>query len=57
MIRTLTHLAEFDPDAPNSLANRLVLIDPTDIEHPARLNMFDIDLERLRRHRVRDDPQ
>ncbi|SUS07748.1 conserved hypothetical protein [uncultured Defluviicoccus sp.] len=48
MIRTLTHLAEFDRDAPNSLADRLVLIDPTDIEHPACLNMFDTNLERLR---------
>jgi hypothetical protein len=50
LIRTISHLALFDPEAPGSLADRLVLIDPTDVEHPPSLNLFDCDLDRLRGH-------
>jgi hypothetical protein len=50
LIRTVTHLALFDPDAADSLADRLVLIDPTDVKHPPSLNLFDCDLDRLRGH-------
>lgn len=46
LINTLVRLSCFAPDEPNSLAGRLVLIDPEDIEYPAALNMFDAHLER-----------
>src|SRR3954471_6368828 len=47
LIRTITHLAEFSPTHTHSLADRLVLIDPNDTEHPPCLNLFDFGLERL----------
>lgn len=47
LIRTITHLALFDPAASDTLADRLVIVDPTDIEYPVRLNMFDFDRGRL----------
>ena len=47
MISTITHLAAFSPRVPGSLAPRLVLIDPNDIEHPPCLNLFDFGLDRL----------
>ncbi len=54
LINKLVRLALFDPDAPDSLADRLVLIDPADIEFPAALNLFDVHLERLRSYRPVD---
>jgi hypothetical protein len=50
MLRTITHLAEFAPNHPESLADRLVLIDPNDIDHPPALNLFDFGLDRLERY-------
>ncbi|HUW38484.1 MAG TPA: type IV secretion system DNA-binding domain-containing protein [Rhodocyclaceae bacterium] len=47
LIRTISHLKHCDPEAHGSLADRLVLVDPTDIEHPVSLNMFDFDRGRL----------
>lgn len=46
MINKLIRLDLFAPDVPDSLADRLVLIDPSDIEHPAALNLFDPHLDR-----------
>ena len=43
LYRNISQLAHFDPDSKESLAERLVLIDPTDVEHPVALNMFDFD--------------
>lgn len=54
LINKLVRLALFDPDAPDSLADRLVLIDPADIEFPAALNLFDAHLERLQGYRAVD---
>lgn len=50
MIRTIMSLAELSPSAGESLADRLVLIDPNDVEHPPALNLFDFGLERLERY-------
>jgi type IV secretion system coupling TraD/TrwB family protein len=50
MISTITHLAAFSPRVEKSLADRLVLIDPNDIEHPPCLNLFDFGLDRLERY-------
>jgi hypothetical protein len=41
LIRTISSLGCFDPDDPHGLASRLLIVDPTDIEYPASLNMFD----------------
>jgi hypothetical protein len=40
LIRNLTLLSVFDPDIQNSLADKLIIIDPTDTEYPVCLNMF-----------------
>ncbi len=50
MISTIMHLAEFDPGKQGSLSDRLVLIDPNDIDHPPCLNLFDVGLDRLDRY-------
>ena len=50
MIRTILQLAELAPGREGGLADRLVLIDPNDIEHPPALNLFDVGLERLDRY-------
>jgi hypothetical protein len=54
LIDSLIHLACFAPDEPESLADRLVIIDPDDIEFPAALNMFDAHLERTADYRPVD---
>lgn len=54
LISKLSRLALFDPDDPDSLANRLVVIDPTDVEFPAALNLFDAHLARLADYRPVD---
>jgi hypothetical protein len=38
LIRNIAHLAEFGPDGP--LHDRIVLIDPSDVEWPVSLNLF-----------------
>ena len=45
LIKTISNLAEFGPDGP--LHDRLVIIDPTDVEYPVSLNLFDVGMERL----------
>lgn len=47
LINKLVRLELFDHEAEGSLADRLVLIDPYDVEHPAALNLFDFRLDRL----------
>ncbi len=54
MIRTIAHLKLFDPKESESLASRFVLIDPTDVEHPVGLNMFDFDRARVSALSVKD---
>lgn len=54
LINKLMRLALFDPEAPDSLADRLVIIDPADIEFPAALNLFDAHLDRLAAYRPID---
>lgn len=54
LIRKVSSLALFDPDTPGSLAERLILIDPTDIEHPPALNLFDPGVDRLARYTPRE---
>ncbi len=47
LIRTISHLALFDPKKLGGLADRLVIIDPNDISFPAALNLFDIQRGRM----------
>jgi len=47
LIRTISRLGLFSPYADESLADRYVMIDPSDIEHPVALNMFDFNRSRL----------
>ena len=47
LIRTVSGLALFRPGERDGLAERLVIIDPNDIEYPACLNMFDWNRERV----------
>ena len=47
LIRKLSTLKLFDPSAPGSLAGRFLLIDPSDIDHPPALNLFDPGIGRL----------
>lgn len=48
LINKLMRLDLFAPDAEGNLADRLVIIDPSDIEFPASLNLFDAHLDRLK---------
>ena len=48
LINKLLRLDLFSPEKENSLADRLVLIDPADVEFPAALNLFDAHLDRVR---------
>lgn len=54
LINKLMRLDLFAPDADGSLADRLVIIDPSDIEFPASLNLFDANLNRLKDYSPRD---
>ncbi|MEN0653388.1 MULTISPECIES: type IV secretory system conjugative DNA transfer family protein [Hyphobacterium] len=54
LIRTLTRLELFDPGNPSGLADRLILIDPEDVEYPVALNMFAIDHERIEGYSLAD---
>jgi hypothetical protein len=52
LIRTISGLKLFAPGAP--LHERVVIIDPTDVEYPVSLNLFDVGLERLDRYSLLD---
>jgi hypothetical protein len=54
LINKLVRLDLFSPDVPGSLADRLVLIDPADVEFPASLNLFDAPLARIEGYRPVD---
>jgi len=47
LIHTISRLALFDPEGANSLSDRLILIDPNDVEFPVALNLFAFDHDRL----------
>jgi hypothetical protein len=49
LIAKLSHLSLFDPDS-GTLADRLIIITPRDIQHPPALNIFDVNRERLGRY-------
>jgi hypothetical protein len=49
LIRNITHLADV-----REMADRVVLIDPNDIDHPPALNLFDFGLDRLGGYAAKD---
>lgn len=53
MIRKISKLATFD----GPLRDKLIIIDPRDVEHPPALNMFDVNLERISRYGTADREQ
>lgn len=54
LIRNISRLDVFDPDVSGSLPDRFLLIDPSDIDHPPALNLFDPGLERLENYTPRE---
>ncbi|MCW5726215.1 DUF87 domain-containing protein [Parvibaculum sp.] len=54
LINKLMRLDLFSPDVEGSLADRLIIIDPSDVEFPASLNLFDAHLDRLKDYSPRD---
>jgi hypothetical protein len=46
LIRNIANLAEFAPGGP--LHEKVVIIDPTDVEWPVSLNLFDVGIDRLK---------
>ena len=48
LIRAISNLKVFAPGEP--LHERIVIIDPTDVEWPVSLNLFDVGLERLKHY-------
>ena len=54
LINKLVRLDLFSPEVLGSLADRLILIDPADVEYPAALNLFDLNLARLEQYRPAD---
>jgi hypothetical protein len=48
LIDLIIRLKIFDPRLKGSLADKLVLVDPNDVEFPVSLNVFDINQERLK---------
>ena len=47
LIRTISRLEVFSPYVEEGLSDRLVMIDPNDVEYPVCLNMFDFNRDRL----------
>ena len=54
LIRTISHLALFDPGRAGSLAEKPVLIDPNDVGYPPSLNLFDLEMGDLARYDAAD---
>ena len=50
LINTISHLSLFDPGMERSLADRFLLIDPADTEHPPAINLFDANLDRIKHY-------
>jgi hypothetical protein len=52
MLSKLAHLELLHPDH-GALSDRLIIIDPTDIEHPPALGLFDVKLHRVQGYDAR----
>lgn len=54
LVDTISHLKAFAPGAEDSLAERLVIVDPNDVEYPLSLNLFDVQRDRLASYAPRE---
>jgi hypothetical protein len=54
LISKLVRLDLFDPDDAGGLAERLIVIDPSDVEYPPSLNLFDAPASRLAEYGAAD---
>jgi hypothetical protein len=50
MIKNMLRLSMLSPSQFGSIADRVVLIDPNDVENPPALNLFDFGLDRLQQY-------
>ncbi len=57
MLATLQRLALFDPSIANSLSERLLIVDPSDVEFAPSLNLFDIQSDRIKDYSQKDREQ
>ena len=57
MIETIQRLALLDPTIENSLADRLLIVDPSDVEFAPHLNMFDLHSHRMEGMSLKDREQ
>ena len=57
MLNNLKRLALFDPQVKDSLADRLLIVDPSDVEFAPSLNLFDIQSDRLDHYNQKDREQ
>ncbi len=57
MLNNLKRLALFDPMVEESLARRLLIVDPSDVEFAPSLNLFDIQSDRLEDYNQKDREQ
>ena len=57
MLNTLMKLSLFDPKIKTSLARRLLIVDPSDVEFAPALNLFDIQSDRLKDYSQKDREQ
>lgn len=48
LINNISNLSIFKPGSP--LFERLVIVDPTDVEYPVALNLFDVKMERINQY-------
>lgn len=48
LIKNISGLSIFAPGSP--LAEKLIIIDPTDVEYPVALNLFDVGMERINQY-------
>ena len=54
LIQKILRLGLFEPEAAGGLADRLILVDPADVEFPPSLNLFDVHTDRLADYRPAD---
>lgn len=57
MLDKIAHLKIFDPTVPGSLADRLLIVDPSDVHFAPALNLFDVQSNRERHYDQRQREQ
>lgn len=55
LLQTLLKLKEFDPTLKKSLSEKLIFVDPSNIDYSPQLNIFDVNLEQMRQNMSASD--